>query len=123
MHLMNVIAMFVWTGAGALLLFVLMWIDSLFTKYKDLAEIKNGNTAVATRFILKMFAQGYILSQSIAKSNDLWQALLVSVISFVILFILEKLVEWFLKKTAGLHLEEETHLGKVSAALFQVPYM
>ncbi len=72
---MNVLAMFVWTGASAILLFTLMWIDSIFTKYNDVAEMKKGNIAVTTRFIMKLFAQGYILSQSITKSNDLWQAL------------------------------------------------
>lgn len=39
---MNVLAMLVWTGASAVLLFVLMWVDSIFTKYNDLAEIKKG---------------------------------------------------------------------------------
>ncbi|WP_440604506.1 DUF350 domain-containing protein [Bacillus sp. GB_SG_008] len=114
---MNIAAMFVWTLSGAVLLFVLMWIDSIFTKYKDLAEIKKGNIAVTTRFVMKLFAQGYILSQSILKSNDLWQALLASVVSFAILFILERLVEFILKKIAGLDLEEGTVQGKVAHAL------
>jgi uncharacterized membrane protein YjfL (UPF0719 family) len=81
----NVLAMLVWTGASAVLLFAIMWVDSIFTKYNDLKEIKNGNTAVTTRFVMKLFAQGYILSQSITKANDLWQALLASAVSFVIL--------------------------------------
>ncbi len=44
MHFLETMkAMLVWTGAGAVLLFVLMYIDSLFTKYKDFAEVKAGN--------------------------------------------------------------------------------
>ncbi|MED0672590.1 DUF350 domain-containing protein [Aneurinibacillus aneurinilyticus] len=117
MTLMNVIAMLVWTAAGAVLLFLLMWIDSLFTKYKDLTEMRNGNVAVTTRFIMKLFAQGYILSQSISKANDLWQALLASVVSFFILFVLELLVEWLLKKTVQLDLDQGAKEGKVAYAL------
>ncbi|CEH27860.1 Uncharacterized protein BN1090_A2_00276 [Aneurinibacillus migulanus] len=114
---MNVLAMLVWTVAGAVLLFLLMWIDSLFTKYKDLTEMRNGNVAVTTRFIMKLFAQGYILSQSISKSNDLWQALLASIVSFFILFILELFVEWMLKKTAQIDLDQGAKQGKVAYAL------
>ncbi|EMA6344812.1 DUF350 domain-containing protein [Bacillus cytotoxicus] len=114
---MNVLAMFVWTGASAILLFVLMWIDSIFTKYNDVAEMKKGNIAVTTRFIMKLFAQGYILSQSITKSNDLWQALLASVVSFVILLVVEMLIEFILRKIIGLDLEEGTKQGHVAHAL------
>lgn len=105
---MNVVAMLVWTGASAVLLFAIMWVDSIFTKYNDLKEIKNGNTAVTTRFVMKLFAQGYILSQSITKANDLWQALLASAVSFVILLVVEMFIEFVLKKMAGLDLEEGT---------------
>ncbi|WP_407649427.1 DUF350 domain-containing protein [Brevibacillus composti] len=111
------IAMLVWTGAGAVLLFALMWVDSLFTRYKDLTEMKKGNVAVTTRFVMKLFAQGYILSQSIARSNDLWEALLTSVVSFVILFILEWLAERLLQAAAGLDLDQGTQQGKVAHAL------
>ncbi|MGI2791644.1 DUF350 domain-containing protein [Bacillus cytotoxicus] len=114
---MNVLAMFVWTGASAILLFTLMWIDSIFTKYNDVAEMKKGNIAVTTRFIMKLFAQGYILSQSITKSNDLWQALLASVVSFVILLVVEMLIELILRKIMGLDLEEGTKQEHVSHAL------
>jgi uncharacterized membrane protein YjfL (UPF0719 family) len=114
---MNVLAMLVWTATGAVLLFLLMWIDSFFTKYKDVAEMKNGNIAVTTRFVMKLFAQGYILSQSISKSNDLWQALLASVVSFVILLVLERITEFLLKLTVGLDLEEGAVQGKVAYAL------
>ncbi|CAM5787127.1 MULTISPECIES: DUF350 domain-containing protein [Brevibacillus] len=113
----EILAMLVWTGAGAILLFVLMWIDSLFTRYKDLTEMKKGNVAVTTRFVMKLFAQGYILSQSIATSNDLWEALLVSVVSFIILFILEFVVERLLKTFTGLDLDEGTQQGMVAYAL------
>lgn len=113
----NIAGMFVWAGAGAIVLTVLMWIDSLFTKYKDLAEIKQGNMAVTTRFVLKLFSQGYILSQSISKSDDLWLALLASFISFIILLILEKLAEFLLHKVAGIDLDSGTQQGQVSYAL------
>lgn len=113
----EILGMLVWTGAGGVLLFVLMWIDSLFTKYKDITEIKNGNIAVTTRFVMKLFAQGYILSQSIVTSNLLWTALLVSVLSFIILFLLERIVEWLLKQVAGLDLEKGTQEGKVAHAM------
>ncbi|KMZ40213.1 DUF350 domain-containing protein [Brevibacillus sp. M2.1A] len=113
----EILGMLVWTGAGGILLFVLMWIDSLFTKYKDITEIKNGNIAVTTRFVMKLFAQGYILSQSIITSNSLWTALLFSVVSFIILFLLERIVEWLLKQVAGLDLEKGTQEGKVAHAM------
>ncbi|BAH44769.1 MULTISPECIES: DUF350 domain-containing protein [Brevibacillus] len=113
----EILGMLVWTGAGGILLFVLMWIDSLFTKYKDITEIKNGNIAVTTRFVMKLFAQGYILSQSIITSNSLWTALLFSVVSFIILFLLERIVEWLLKQVTGLDLEKGTQEGKVAHAM------
>ncbi|SDY61910.1 Uncharacterized membrane protein YjfL, UPF0719 family [Bacillus sp. 166amftsu] len=114
---MNVLAMLVWTGASAVLLFALMWVDSIFTKYNDVAEIKQGNMAVTTRFIMKLFAQGYILSQSIMKANDLWQALLASTVSFVILLVVEMFIEFILKKLVDLDLEEGTKQGHVTHAL------
>lgn len=113
----HVVGMLVWTGAGTILLFVLMYIDSLFTKYKDIVEIKNGNVAVTTRFIMKLFAQGYILSRSIVTSNNLWEALLVSFISFVILFIVEFIARRVLKATAGVDLDQGTQQGKTAYAL------
>ncbi|GAA4706585.1 DUF350 domain-containing protein [Brevibacillus fulvus] len=115
--ILQILGMIVWAIAGAILLTVLMWIDSLFTKYKDLAEIKKGNMAVTSRFVMKLFAQGYILSQSIAKSDDLWQAVLASVVSFAILLVLEKLVEFFFRKFAGIDLDEGTKQGQLSYAL------
>jgi len=113
----QVMAMLVWTGAGAVLLTVLMWIDALFTKYNDIQEIKNGNVAVTMRFVMKLFAQGYILSQSMLNSRDLFVALLVSVVSFIILFLVEKIVELILSKAAGLDLEQGTKQGKVAHAM------
>lgn len=118
MTLTQLIAMPVWTLAGAILLFFLMWIDSMFTKYKDIAEIKNGNVAVTTRFVMKLFAQGYILSQSITISWSLWQALLTSVVSFVILLIVQKMIEFILKSWMDLDLEQGTQDGKLAYALF-----
>jgi len=114
----NVIAgTLVWAGAGAALLYVLMTIDTLLTRYKDFDEIKKGNMAVTLRFVMKLFAQGYILSQSIRVSNDLWDGLFVSVVSFVILLILEFVVRIVLRLTTGLKLADGTQEGKVTHGL------
>ncbi|MGO4181007.1 DUF350 domain-containing protein [Paenibacillus sp. MCAF9] len=108
----------IWTGAGAILLIIIMFLDSRFTKYNDLQEIKKGNTAVTTRFVLKLFAQAYILSQSISKSSEMWEALLISLISFVLLLILELIVEKIVIAISGMKLEQGIHEGKVNYALF-----
>lgn len=113
----QVLAMLVWTGSGAILLFVLMAIDSLFTKYKDLEEIKRGNIAVTTRFVMKLFAQGYILAQSITSSNDLFQALLASAISFIILFIIELIVRSVFTSVLKVNLDEGTKQGNMAYAI------
>ncbi|MBM7563622.1 DUF350 domain-containing protein [Paenibacillus sacheonensis] len=118
MNLDEMLGILVWTGAGAVLLIVLMAIDSLFTRYKDLEEIKKGNVAVTTRFIMKLLAQAYILSRSIATSDDLWEALVVSAISFVILLLIESLVEFALRAMAGLDLAEGTKQNQIATALF-----
>lgn len=76
------VSMVVWTVSGAVLLFVLMFVDSLFTRYNDLEELKAGNMAVTTRFVMKLLAQAFILSSSIAASNSLPDALLISIVSF-----------------------------------------
>ena len=47
-----ILRVLLWTAVGGLLLFVLMFVDSLFTKYNDLEEVKAGNMAVTTRLIL-----------------------------------------------------------------------
>ncbi len=117
MTINEVIAMLVWTGAGAALLVVLMTVDSLFTRYKDMEEIKKGNTAVTARFVMKLLAQAYILSQSITTSNHLGEALMVSIISFLILFVLEGLLLAYLRSTVGLHLDKGTQEGKIAHAL------
>ena len=117
MTINEVIAMLVWTGAGAALLVVLMTVDSLFTRYKDMEEIKKGNTAVTARFVMKLLAQAYILSQSITTSNHLGEALMVSIISFLILFVLEGLLRLVLRSTVGLHLDKGTQEGKIAHAL------
>ncbi|MBO2942988.1 DUF350 domain-containing protein [Paenibacillus sp. F411] len=108
----------IWTGVGALLLFILMYVDSLFTKYKDLEEVKKGNMAVTARLIMKLFAQGYILSVSIQTSPDLVEAIVVSVVSFIILFIVERLTEWMLKLLGGINLDLGTQQGKTGYGLF-----
>lgn len=108
----------VWTAVGALLLFVLMFVDSLFTKYKDLEEVKAGNMAVTTRLVLKLLAQGYILSVSIGTSPHLLEAIVVSVVSFVILLVLEALAELLLKWFAGINLDQGTKEGKTGYGLF-----
>lgn len=107
----------VWTAVGAVLLFLLMYIDSLFTKYKDITEIKAGNNAVATRLVMKLFAQGYILSVAIGTSWSLGEAVLVSVVSFVILLILELIVRFLLQKMMGLDLDEGTKQGHIGYGL------
>lgn len=110
-------AIAVWTGTGVILLVILMWVDALFTKYNDMQEMKNGNVAVTTRFIMKLFAQGYILSSSISVAYTLGEALLMSVISFVILLIIELILRMALKLFASLDLEEGTKKGLMSHAL------
>lgn len=110
-------AIALWTGTGVILLVILMWVDALFTKYNDMEEMKNGNVAVTARFIMKLIAQGYILSTSISVAYSLGEALLMSVISFVILLIIELLVRLVLKRAAGLDLEEGTKNGLMSHAL------
>lgn len=81
------VSMVVWTVSGAVLLFVLMFVDSLFTRYNDLEELKAGNMAVTTRFVMKLLAQAFILSSSIAASNSLPDALLISIVSFFFAYI------------------------------------
>lgn len=110
-------AIALWTGTGVILLVILMWVDALFTKYNDMQEMKNGNVAVTTRFIMKLFAQGYILSSSISVAYSLGEALLMSVISFVILLIIELILRVALKLFASLDLEEGTKKGLMSHAL------
>ncbi|AZN42137.1 DUF350 domain-containing protein [Paenibacillus albus] len=117
MTLDEMLGILVWTGAGAVLLVVLMAIDSFFTRYKDLEEIKKGNVAVTSRFVMKLLAQAYILAQSISSSDHLGDALLASVISFVILLLIESLVEVALRSTVSLDLGEGTKEGKMSHAL------
>jgi len=113
----EILGTLLWTAAGAVLLFVLMSIDALFTKYRDLEEMKNGNTAVIVRFVMKLGAQGYILSRSIITSDNLGEALIVSFVSFVILFILEWIVEAVLRKMADLRLDEGVKNGIVGYGL------
>ncbi|MFB9330640.1 DUF350 domain-containing protein [Paenibacillus aurantiacus] len=115
--LQEISGMLVWTVAGGVLLVLLMMVDSWFTRYKDLEEIRRGNTAVATRFVMKLLSQAYILSQSIVTSNALGEALLVSVVSFVILLALESLLRIGLRALARMDLDQGTQDGKVAHAL------
>ncbi|MHA0857999.1 DUF350 domain-containing protein [Paenibacillus sp. CMAA1364] len=108
----------VWTGVGSLLLFILLYVDSLFTKYNDFEEVKAGNMAVTTRMILKLLAQGYILSVSISTSNLLVEAIIVSIISFLVLLALETLVRVLLKVWANMNLDLGTQQGKLGYGLF-----
>ncbi|WP_274650353.1 DUF350 domain-containing protein [Paenibacillus humicola] len=117
MTLHDFVAILVWTGSGAVLLAALMCVDSLFTRYKDMDEIKKGNVAVTTRFIMKLLAQAYILSRSIAASDTLGNALIASVVSFVILLVLEWLLRLILRQTVGLQLDQGTKDGKIAHAL------
>ncbi|MNJ50676.1 hypothetical protein D3C77_459590 [compost metagenome] len=118
MSLDNLIAMLIWTAAGSVLLFVLMYVDSLFTRYKDLEEVKAGNMSVTTRLVLKLLAQGWILSSSISSSAFLTDALVVSVVSFFILLILEAVTRFLLHKGAKIDLDKGTQEGKVGYGLF-----
>ncbi len=114
----DILRILVWTGMGTVLLCVIMFVDSLFTPYKDMEEIKKGNTAVTTRFVMKLLAQGYILSSSIAKTDSLWDGLVISVVSFVILLVLEWIVRLVLRGSFGLKLDEGTKEGFMPHALF-----
>ncbi|WP_342551408.1 DUF350 domain-containing protein [Paenibacillus sp. FSL R7-0652] len=115
---LNILAMLVWTVSGSVLLFVLMYVDSLFTKYKDFAEVKAGNMAVTTRMVMKLFAQGYVLATSISTAGHLGEALLVSVVSFVLLLILESVVHFIIRKWAALDLDTGIQQGKTGYGLF-----
>ncbi|MCY9515976.1 DUF350 domain-containing protein [Paenibacillus apiarius] len=113
----NITGIAVWTGTGALLLFLLMFVDSLFTGYKDIHEMRQGNVAVTTRFIMKLFSQGYILSSSIKVAYSLGEALLMSVVSFVILLILELVIRILFRGLFSMNLEEGTKQGNMAYAL------
>ncbi|QAY66699.1 DUF350 domain-containing protein [Paenibacillus protaetiae] len=108
----------VWAVFGSVLLLVLMLLDSLTTKYKDLQEIRDGNTAVTVRFVMKLAAQAYILGQSIHKSGDIGEALIISVVSFVILMLMEWLFRFGLSAASRIKLEDGIHEGKINYALF-----
>ncbi|AJS58392.1 DUF350 domain-containing protein [Paenibacillus sp. IHBB 10380] len=114
----NILGVLVWTGVGAVLLFILMFVDSLFTRYKDFEEVKAGNMAVTTRMVMKLFAQGYILSVSISTSNVLMDAIVVSIVSFILLLILESIARLMLRAWANLELDMGTQQGKVGYGLF-----
>ncbi|WP_151736341.1 DUF350 domain-containing protein [Paenibacillus tengchongensis] len=113
----TMVSMAVWTASGAALLSVLMVVDSLFTRYNDLEELKAGNMAVTTRFILKLLSQACILAASIAASSSLGDALQFSIISFWLLFILEKTVHWLLGRMGRIDLDHGTQLGKIGYGL------
>ncbi|AIQ18711.1 cell surface protein [Paenibacillus sp. FSL H7-0357] len=117
MDFQTLVSMVVWTVSGAVLLCVLMFVDSLFTRYNDLEELKAGNMAVTTRFVLKLLAQAYILSASISTSKGLGDALIVSIVSFVLLFFLEKTVRLLLSRWGKLNLDYGTQLGKIGYGL------
>ncbi|NGZ74534.1 DUF350 domain-containing protein [Saccharibacillus alkalitolerans] len=108
----------VWTLSGAVLLTLLMVIDSFFTKYKDFQELKRGNLAVTIRLVMKIFAQGFILTYVLEGSLSIVNAWVVSFISFVILLALESAVEFMLRKWGGLNLNEGTERGNVAHGLF-----
>lgn len=113
----TLLSMVVWTVSGAVLLCVLMLVDSQFTRYNDMEELKAGNMAVTTRLVMKLLSQAYILSASIAAANRLGTALIVSVVSFILLFVLEKSVEQLMAKWGKLELDHGTQLGKVGYGL------
>ena len=108
----------VWTLSGAVLLTLLMVIDSLFTKYKDFQELKRGNLAVTIRLVMTIFAQALILKYVLEGSSSIVSAWIVSFITFVILLALESAVEFVLRKWGGLNLDEGTERGNVAHGLF-----
>lgn len=118
MDLHSIIAMFTWTVAGAILLFLFMYLDSLFTKYKDFEEVKAGNVAATTRLVMKLGAQAYILSASMATANKLSEALVYSLLAFLMLFVLEGSVRVVLRQWAKFDLDEGTQRGHVAHGLF-----
>ena len=73
--------------------------------------------SVTTRFIMKLFSQGYILAQAIRTSYSLSEALIVSVVSFIILLVIEMLVRYLLDRFSGFHLDNGTRDGKIAYAL------
>ncbi|SFE01063.1 Uncharacterized membrane protein YjfL, UPF0719 family [Paenibacillus catalpae] len=107
----------VWTGAGALLLFVLMYLDSLSTKYHDFKEMKDGNIAVTIRFVMKLGAQAYILASSIGQATYMWEALVISLVSFITLLIVEAIFRIIFGAVAGIQLDKGIHEGKIGYAL------
>ncbi|RJG22090.1 DUF350 domain-containing protein [Paenibacillus thiaminolyticus] len=117
MILDNIAGIALWTAMGALLLFLLMFVDSLFTGYNDIQEMRAGNVAVTTRFVMKLFSQGFILSSSIKVAYNLAEALFMSAVSFVILLILEFILRLLFRSGFGMNLEEGTKEGRMSYAL------
>lgn len=117
MDLHILVSMVIWTVCSAVLLFVLMYVDSLFTRYHDVEELKAGNMAVTTRLVLKLLAQAYILSSSISTSSRLGEALLVSVVSFVLLLLLERTVRLLFAVWGKLDLDHGTQQGKIGYGL------
>lgn len=117
MDFQTLVSMVVWTASGAVLLCLLMIGDSLFTRYNDMEELRSGNMAVTTRFVLKLLSQAYILASSIASSNGLGEALVVSVVSFILLILLEKTVHLLLARWGHLNLDHGTQLGKIGYGL------
>lgn len=112
MILDNIAGIALWTAAGALLLFLLMFVDSLFTGYNDIQEMRAGNVAVTTRFVMKLFSQGFILSRPIKVAYNLAEALFMSAVSFVILLILEFILRLLFRSGFGMNLEDGTKQGR-----------
>ena len=117
MILDNIAGIAIWTATGALLLFLLMFVDPLFTGYNDIQEMRAGNVAVTTRFVMKLFSQGFILSSSIKVAYSLGEALFMSAVSFVILLILEFILRLLFRSVFAMNLEEGTKEGRMSYAL------
>ncbi|MBJ6363205.1 DUF350 domain-containing protein [Paenibacillus sp. GCM10012307] len=117
MSLIDLLRIPVWTGFAAVLLFIIMLLDSLFTRYSDFQEMKSGNVAVTTRFVMKLLAQAFILFQSITKSSLMWEAFLITIVSFVVLLIMESLFRFILDKSIGLRLDQGIREGKIAYAL------
>ncbi|WP_379126994.1 DUF350 domain-containing protein [Paenibacillus sp. sgz500958] len=112
------VSMIVWTACGSALLFVLMYVDSLFTRYNDMEEMRNGNMAVTTRLVLKLLGQAYIMASCISSSSKLSEAMLFSVITFILLLILDRTVRSLLSRFGKLDLDHGAQQGKIGYGLF-----
>lgn len=87
-----------WFFLFVLTLFVLMSVDVLLTKYNDFELVRNGQTAVAVRFVCKLGAHALIITRSMMISQVVWDAIVISVYAFVLLLIVQWIFDLFMKR-------------------------